>query len=417
MIRHMLKIIWNERRINVWLMLEYILVFCILWFCFDFLYTTARTYLEPIGFDIEHVYRIEMGKKEGDAAVELPPEMTEAALGTTLLERLQRYPAIEAVGFSTNSGPHTLSWSTNDYLIESDSIATTMTVRRVSSGFFDVFRIPVVRGKIFDWPGDSKKNEWLVYPDRNGFIGEHPIEEVHTVTSRDKKTKTTVIGYTPKIKRNYFDPYRQGYFQSLEIGWGNVSYTEISVRVHPNADRDFPAQFRKDMTEQLNIGNYYLASVTPFSEMKKAAAYNAGETGKLNSVFAITAFLIVNIFLGILGSFWFRTQSRRSEIGLRIALGASKRKVKGLLLGETLLLLSLAAVVGTLISLHIGSTGLIADFGIPYTSRKEMGIGSEQYYINFGLTFAFLAIVSAVAVWYPARQASETQPAEALHEE
>ncbi len=37
MIHHILKIIWNERRINAWIVLEYVLVFCVLWFCCDFL--------------------------------------------------------------------------------------------------------------------------------------------------------------------------------------------------------------------------------------------------------------------------------------------------------------------------------------------------------------------------------------------
>ena len=419
MIRHILKIIWNERRTNAWLMLEYILVFCILWFCCDFLYTTARSYLEPTGFDIEHTYRITMGRKTGDAAVELPQELDELTMAHTLRERLEHYPGIEAVGFSRQAVPHVLGWNQSGYRVNADSINTQVRVRTINPGFLDVFRIPVLRGQVADWPDDSKKDDWLIYPDRAGMLGDHPVGEVRTFrlgTNDGVPFYATAVGYTPPLKANYFAPYDAGIFTPLQTKDFKAT-NEISIRVRPEADHDFPEKFRKDMTEQLQIGNYYVASITPLTQMAKDAAYNDGQSGKVNSVFAITAFLIINIFLGILGSFWFRTQSRRSEIGLRLALGASKKKVKALLLGETLLLLSVASIIGTLISLHISTTDLISDLGIPYTDREAMGIGMEQNGINFGLTFAFLALVSLIAVWYPARQASKTQPAEALHEE
>ena len=38
MIRHIFKIIWNERKTNAWITLEYVLVFCVLWFCVDYLF-------------------------------------------------------------------------------------------------------------------------------------------------------------------------------------------------------------------------------------------------------------------------------------------------------------------------------------------------------------------------------------------
>ena len=35
-------------------------------------------------------------------------------------------------------------------------------------------------------------------------------------------------------------------------------------------------------------------------------------------------FLLVNILLGIVGTFWFRTQHRRGELGLRVAVGSTR---------------------------------------------------------------------------------------------
>ena len=39
------------------------------------------------------------------------------------------------------------------------------------------------------------------------------------------------------------------------------------------------------------------------------------------------AFLLVNVFFGIVGTFWLRTERRRSEIGLRMAIGSSRGRL------------------------------------------------------------------------------------------
>ena len=58
----------------------------------------------------------------------------------------------------------------------------------------------------------------------------------------------------------------------------------------------------------------------------------------------IVAFLLLNVFFGVTGTFWMRTQARRSETGLRMAVGASKGRVVFWLNTEGLLILLLALI-------------------------------------------------------------------------
>ena len=160
---------------------------------------------------------------------------------------------------------------------------------------------------------------------------------------------------------------------------------------------------------------YFLLSVTPIENEKKAS--DESTFYHMKGVYAIIGFLVVNVFLGLLGSFWFRVQARRSEIGLRVAMGSSKRKVRRMIVSETLLLLSMACVIGTAVCLNLSKTDLVEAIGIPIANRAAWGIGAEQDAINFAATSVFLAIVSVFAVWYPARQASEVPPADVLREE
>ena len=52
MIRHLLQLIWNQRKQNAWLWAELLLVSVFLWFLVDYLYVMGRTYTAPLGFDI-----------------------------------------------------------------------------------------------------------------------------------------------------------------------------------------------------------------------------------------------------------------------------------------------------------------------------------------------------------------------------
>ena len=88
-----------------------------------------------------------------------------------------------------------------------------------------------------------------------------------------------------------------------------------------------------------------------------------------------------------------------------------------MIFGETLLILFIASVVGVNICLNIGQTELLELLDIPISNRMDAGIGVEQEFINYLLTFGLLATVSLIAVWYPARQAAKIPPAEALRDE
>ena len=63
MTRHIFKIIWNERRGNAGLMLEYTIVFCVLWFCCDYGFSLYRSFYGKTGIDLRHTYSIKMGKR------------------------------------------------------------------------------------------------------------------------------------------------------------------------------------------------------------------------------------------------------------------------------------------------------------------------------------------------------------------
>jgi putative ABC transport system permease protein len=158
---------------------------------------------------------------------------------------------------------------------------------------------------------------------------------------------------------------------------------------------------------RFNVGNCYIQSIQSFDDIRYS--FQLDTVNALKKRGFIMLFLLVNIFLGIIGTFWYRTQQRRPELGLRIALGSSLSGLNFLLIGEGLMLLLLAAVPALVICYHIGSADL--------TDAWQMKWGVARFVPGAVITLLFMILMIAAGIWYPSRQAMRIQPAEALHEE
>lgn len=159
MIRHILKIIWNERRSNLWILLEYTLVFSVLWFCCDYCSAILRTYKSDPGIDIRDTYRIEMGYRIIKNTDEPEPEYDRFALTMTFLERVKRHPDVAYVALGRYAIPYSGSVATSGWMLNdekgtlSDSAEVGFRERLDYSRFFpgiqysDPFRthVPVAR--------------------------------------------------------------------------------------------------------------------------------------------------------------------------------------------------------------------------------------------------------------------------------
>ena len=106
---------------------------------------------------------------------------------------------------------------------------------------------------------------------------------------------------------------------------------------------------------------------------------------------------------GIYGVLSFLVAQRTSEIGLRLALGASPRQVVGLVMSETLRLTLAGCALGLLASLAL----------VRLASRLLYGVGPTDP-LAFGLALLFMAAVALAASLQPARRASRLDPLIAL---
>ena len=439
MLQHSLKMIWAERKSNTWIFIELIVIFTILWFCSGFMYEKGKQFFEPVGVDINHTYVLNFDIQKNVNIEDYPKDYDYPQDGYTIMERLKQYPAIENACFSNQySTPYSISYSGSS--IFKDSVDYGYASRPVSPEYFDVFKIKFQSGKPFDENEVLSKNQRVASPEAdNTFFKNEDITSLKEITkiyfepgfdtkgkSKEaienaikSKTVWKVTGIVNKIRRSEYEMYKRILFYPISREeLKRIQYTDFCIRVKPRDDRNFINTFRKDMNERLKVGPFELSSITPLS--KSRTDYLRDTTEQIEMMWVVIVFLLVNVFLGIVGTFRFRANARRGEIGLRCAMGSSKLKIQQLLLSETFVLLLLASIPATIIALNIQWLGILTKLGVSIMADTEIArnkVVIMQNLITYLITFGSMLLIIWLGTRYPAKKASEIQPAEALHYE
>lgn len=422
--KSILKQIRNEWRSNLFLFVELLLVFAVLWYIVDLATVTARIYNAPMGYDINHCYNISVSKLTPKAAAYNPELTTDDDMDDLieLTNRLRHREGIEVVALSQNCFPY--NGGSNGISV---CVDTTMLEARfywVQPDFFRLFRYTAPDGGAPDRMADAIRNNQMVISsnltdeatelgmkDANPLLGrELPLEKPDS----EVRWRVGAIGAPVRLSHFYTSHEWGGSYIALNLSidvikkqFADPRYIELNVRVTPEEDHDFVARLLDDADRLYQIGNLYLLNVTPFSELRWQ--YELEDMNELKTQLCVLGFLLMNIFLGVIGTFWFRTQHRRREIALRMAMGSSRKAIFARLLCEGILILSLAALPASVIALNVGIAELVDTYKLPFdTGRFILGIF---------LTWLLMALMIIGGIWYPASKAMKVRPAEALHDE
>ena len=406
----------NEWRGNTWLAIELLVVSVVMWFITDMLYVRIATYLEPRGFDISHCYLIEMGMLN-----EKSPDYVKYGKGDEqrdvleLLNRIQHRPDVEVASLSLNSYPYNGSNGTTSMQLQGDSvIISNWLIRRfVTPDFVRVFRYEGANGET--------PEQLAQMLEEGKFLASENVYNHKKLGNRNLKdyigkpfylhgdtTQTYTLGTALKtVRYDDFQQARNSYSMMQKIYWYR-SYFELCVRVRPEHDQDFIARLKADSESQYRIGNIFISNIRSFKDIRQS--FQQYQYNEMRNNFTGMAFLLVNIFLGLLGTFWFRTQQRKSEIALHKAHGATNGMVFTRLLSE-----------GWLLLLIITPLALIIDFNLAHAELNSWRNGTtlewDRLLFCGGISFALIALMIAIGIGIPARKAMKIDPAEALHNE
>ena len=428
----------NERRANLWLGVELLVVFAVMWYLVDWTYVTVRTWLQPMGFDTEHCYNLSFNRLTPQAEGYRAEDDAEADMRHLLeiVERLRHRPGVEYVAVSQNSIPYIDG--SNGFNLRIDSVMTTGMLRWGQPDFFRMFRVQGVAvltedGRKVQTTSPDSLAAVLESSASNVLISRNYVSD-HRYASLGYADALPLLGYeVGKGDDGSYsfriagicEPMRWSHFSTVNewggplvgvamdddgvIGMGNPLYVQVSLRLKPEADTgaDFMEALLDDADRLYTLGNVFLLDVQPFAALQRTMELD--DVNEARTQLCVIGFLLLNIFLGVIGTFWFRTQHRRSEIALRMAFGSTRRGVFRRLMDEGLLLLTLAAVSAALIAFNVGLAELV--------DVERMPFSAARFLWGIAMTWVLMALMIVLGIWYPARRAMRIQPAEALYDE
>lgn len=406
----------NEWRSNLWLITELLLVSVVMWYVVDYMYVKAMVYNEPRGFDISNCYMVQMGRLTDKSPDFIPNQSEEDKRQDIkgLVERLKHRPDVEAVGLGQNSFPYNGSNSTSS--LKYDTLRSPgWTIRRmVSPDFIRVFRYRGTRGETPEQLAEMLANPKNFLASDNIFQERYGRDLTPMVGKQfclfDDTTKTYTLAASLQVVR--YSDYQQAcdsycMVKGISDDWLDLGL-ELCMRVKEGQDKDFIARLKGDSEKLYRVGNVFIADVRSFADIRRN--FQQSQTNSLRGYLFGMGFLLLNIFLGLLGTFWFRTQQRRGEIALMKSLGGTDRSVFIRQLTEGILLLVVATIPAILIDWNLAHSELNA-----WMDGSTFGWG--RFVITIFISFILIALMIVIGIWIPARKAMRIQPAEALHDE
>lgn len=427
------KQIWNERKSNVNLFIELLLFSILTWYIVDFIYIHVLARFSPKGFDIAKCYTVVLD--------ELPEESEDYSLDASktmnndlfkIADRLRQVPEVEAVSLSYKSAhPYGNSWRQDDFECVTDTMihCGKYDIQTVSSDFFKVFRYcgangetPDVMAKQFDSMsiGDIFTTDNIRKSNHSDISATDYIGKTFRFWKPDSIENTnplhTLINCVAAPRSGDFDllPLRKIVFFKIDLtalastNTDMARYIDVDLRFKENVSSDFIAQFIKTELPKYKEGNLLISKLVSFDLLRYQM--NLATSIKFRNYLIGMSFLLINLFLGLLGIFWFRTRQRRSEIALHKALGASKRKVFMNLIAEGFLLLTLATIPAIVIDYLIA----IYELTTVYQDTYFTGL---RFASTIGITYLLMLAMIVIGIGIPAWRAMQIEPAEALHEE
>jgi predicted permease len=354
------------------------------------------------GFNREGVLRLQIdsnvtGLKSSD------PRMI--AMFQQIEQRVSALPGVKAASFASflfNQG----SWNTG-IRVAGMNLDQNINVKHnvIGNGYFATMQIPLLAGRTFNTQDISTSRHVAIISERMAKDlfppGINPIGH-HYYTGFDPipDTDVEVIGIVKDVKFGSLQekPQYIDYIPNPHHPWG---YGTLAVRYEGNFNTVSNAvqQTIHSVDRTLPISR-----VTTLDEQVSRTLTNQRLVAQLSAFFGVLAVFLSCI--GIYGLMSYMVGRRTNEIGIRIAIGATRANVRWLVMREIVLLVAIGVAVGIPITLAGSRVVTNMLFGLRGTDAAGL----------FGSVVA-LILVSIMAGYLPARRAAQVDPMVALRYE
>jgi putative ABC transport system permease protein len=281
-----------------------------------------------------------------------------------------------------------------------------------SPGYLKAMRIPLLKGRFFQ-EADTLTSAPAIVIDENMaaqyFPGEDPLgQHLSLPIKPTMDLEFQIIGVVGHVKQQNLDTAdgstvgTQMYLAMAQIP-DEFIFPGTTMIVRTQAD---PAGYLSAVRSALTLmdGSATLSNAKTMEQLRGEMISDRRFTLILVGVFSALALVLASI--GIYGVISYSVAQRTREIGIRMALGASRKQVLRMVVG--------AGAKLTVIGIAIGAVGALV---LTQFIRSFLFGVSPSDPLTFAVIAALLAIVALLACWIPARRATKVDPMVALRYE
>jgi predicted permease len=331
-------------------------------------------------------------------------EANGAEFDRQLITRLEALPGVQSVSLGDRMplgfGGGSTSVKPEGYVSQPNEVMETQAAI-ITPNYFQTMQIPILKGRDFTLQDTKRSQRTAIVSE--AFVERYwPHQEALGKQFNSDFTNEwfTVVGVArdTKVRNLNETPTPFVYLPLYQVYRANIM---IGARVSGD-----PVAAGKTIQNTIHELNSDLAmfNVNTLESQQLFASFGQRVAGTFVGAFGLLALILAAV--GIYGVTAYTTRQRTHEIGIRMALGASKDDILRLVLGHGLRL--------TLIGVGLG---LAASFALTrYLSGLLLGVTSHDAVTFFSVAL-LLCAVSLFACFIPTRRAMRVDPMVALHYE
>jgi predicted permease len=286
-----------------------------------------------------------------------------------------------------------------DSLASSDRDGTTINFDSIGDGFFRVLGTRILRGRAIETQDLRTSARVVVVNERmaNHFW---PNGDAVGKLIRLDKPDTPPFQVIGVAENSTYNDFQEAPMPYLYIPMGNNDYGELALAVQTTSDPRMLASTVGRTLRDLDRDVPSLGMLT-MREQVREALYGERLTASLMVALGGLGLLLAAV--GLYGLMSFLVARRTQEIGVRLALGAQRREILGLVMRNALRLAAIGAVAGVLGSL--AATRIL--------SSLLFKVSPNDTAVMLGAIFILMAAAFAASL-APALHATKVDPVVAL---
>jgi predicted permease len=357
-----------------------------------------------LGFEPDHLAMLEVAAPPDRYGKD--PQVV--ALGSRVVSQVASLPGVRSVGLVTQGLP--LSGNGNTDWIRFvgrpyNGEHNEVNERHVSSAYFTTLHAKLLRGRYFTDADDASRPHVVIINQamaRKYYPDEDPLGKKYGDDGLTPGSIKEIVGIVDNIKEGTLDS-EDWPAEYLPFNQAPDTYFDVVVRTSQAEASVLPALDAIIRQIDPDLGTR--------GEMTMTERINGSQTAYLHrsATWLIGGFAALALLLGVVGLYGviaYSVTRRTREIGVRLALGAQRRSVYGLILKEA----------GWLIALGIAG-GLVGSI-LAATLMRKLLFGTEAWDApTLAAVAGVLALSTLLACYVPARRATKVDPIVALRYE